>query len=397
MRFSIHRTCVLLVLAVVCPFFTVHSGETICVPWCSGAGPSIQSRREFQALDHEILRRASGGSRFDGPAQFQPFNLTELAAAAKQFRPFQYGENDIDDPIDVSPLPHGVRANMDGVVAIMFRSQLNEDVNPIRLVANKPTAQTENLCPRERLRDQVAAVHCTGFLIDHDLVVTASHCAKSNNNVFRFVFGFVMTKDGPRREYSKDDVRHGEIAYRSDPCLQPERDFVVFQLVDANGDPSPVTHRPLTLASRMARPGEALYMLGFPLGTPLKYSRNAKVRPMVNDVFFKANLDGYDHNSGSPVFSKDHKVIGMHVRGVPALFTSCGCKKTTGCPNNGCDGEDATHLTKLPSIAAIRETICRVKNRECELPTGFCREPKPGAASLCLRPESGASARNTPM
>ncbi|MCP4151268.1 MAG: trypsin-like peptidase domain-containing protein, partial [bacterium] len=61
--------------------------------------------------------------------------------------------------------------------------------------------------------------------------------------------------------------------------------------------------------------GEPVYVIGHPVGLPLKYSPGAKVSD-TRAAYFSADLDIYSCNSGSPVFnSTDHTVVGIVVRG----------------------------------------------------------------------------------
>ena len=68
-------------------------------------------------------------------------------------------------------------------------------------------------------------------------------------------------------------------------------------------------------------------------------------------TFFRANLDTYGGNSGSPVFNSDtHQIEGLLVRG-ETDFVMLGppnnCNVSTVFPDTGGDGEDCTRTTQL--------------------------------------------------
>lgn len=60
-------------------------------------------------------------------------------------------------------------------------------------------------------------------------------------------------------------------------------------------------------------------MLGHPSGLPMKWTTSAEVKENVEQKdYFKADLDAFSGNSGSPIFSDEtHQVIGMLVEGIP--------------------------------------------------------------------------------
>jgi V8-like Glu-specific endopeptidase len=60
---------------------------------------------------------------------------------------------------------------------------------------------------------------------------------------------------------------------------------------------------------------QSIYVIGHPVGLPLKYAPGARVGD-IRGSYFTADLDVYSDNAGSPVFcSETHDVIGMVVRG----------------------------------------------------------------------------------
>jgi V8-like Glu-specific endopeptidase len=92
--------------------------------------------------------------------------------------------------------------------------------------------------------------------------------------------------------------------------------------------------------------GQRLHVIGFPNGLPLKFAGNAQVRDNDPAAYFVADLDGFNGNSGSPVFNSDtHEVEGLFVRNGPDFELVGPCKRTFLCSGMGCVLPDCTRVT----------------------------------------------------
>jgi hypothetical protein len=77
---------------------------------------------------------------------------------------------------------------------------------------------------------------------------------------------------------------------------------------------------PLKVSKKRIELGSEIYMLGFPLGLPMKYHDNGFVTNTTTifdgESSFTHNLDTFSVNSGSSIFSADtNEIIGILVRG----------------------------------------------------------------------------------
>ena len=83
-------------------------------------------------------------------------------------------------------------------------------------------------------------------------------------------------------------------------------------------------------------------MIGHPCGLPLKCAPGASIDDFT-DNYFRADLDVYSGNSGSPVFcAETHELIGIVSRGKPADFRWTGtCWITMRYPKTGPDYKGA--------------------------------------------------------
>lgn len=96
---------------------------------------------------------------------------------------------------------------------------------------------------------------------------------------------------------------------------------------------------------------DPLYIVGCPVGLPLKHAGKAVVRDNSPKAYFIANLDAYGGNSGSPVFSADdqQQVEGILVRGAPDFERHpSGCLLSKVCPDTGCEGEHVLRIRQIP-------------------------------------------------
>lgn len=205
------------------------------------------------------------------------------------------------------------------------------------------------VCKDEKFSaDPTNAYACSGFLVGPDLLVTAGHCA-SNTGEVRNEEKMHCEAYGWLFDFQSDDFGRTQLAgitadrfYRCKKIIfavvdeaAPFRDFALIQL------DRPVTGRkPLNLAAEEPRLGDALHMIGYPFGTPMKLSRNAEVKTNVrSNQILLASLDTFEGNSGSAVFNAENEVVGILVGGTPtqSFFQKQGesCYRYNRCDEKG--------------------------------------------------------------
>ncbi len=172
-----------------------------------------------------------------------------------------------------------------------------------------------NLCAKEKFSNHHSINSCTGFLIGEDKIVSAGHCFMSDSDCENKLIVFsVLESNEVKKGYriSKENVFECKKIIKSVFDNEGQIDFAVIQL-----NKKVLNLTPLRLRSTgNIKLNDKVFMIGHPLGLPQVLSNDSLVNDNNNDHFFKATLDSFEGNSGSPVFnSKSHEVEGILVRG----------------------------------------------------------------------------------
>ena len=288
-----------------------------------------------------------------------------------------YGTDRRRDYFDIShPL---ILAASNSVLAFVPPAKYALSQNGLSLLT-RPLGAVMGLCSGEPFFDQPTAPVCTGFVIGENLVASAGHCISENWRAYRLVFGF-------RAQRSNDENALSVVKYKT--AFLSEDVFSITDIVARVEEPDGLDYsvvrvdRPITGHSALAlnvskplRPGDGVYVLGYPSGLPLKLGDDAAVRQVSDRGLFTANLDTFAGNSGSPVFNaSSHEVEGILVRGDTDYKSKGSCNVSMVCPNDGCTGETATSVEKLKNLLA-RSKARPTENSLQPFSKVFTSEPK---------------------
>ncbi len=168
-------------------------------------------------------------------------------------------------------------------------------------------------CPGNRFADQVTVPNCTGFLVKPDLLVTAAHCVKSQDDCdsFSWVFEYALA-DAADKNYTKaaaDRVYKCKKIVARNYQNFGDVDYAILQL-----DRPVAGRQPLKLAlDAKVTPGIELINIGNSNGLPLKFKDSAKINKVrAGGQAFESDLDTFGGDSGSPVFDAGTgEVIGI--------------------------------------------------------------------------------------
>jgi len=216
-----------------------------------------------------------------------------------------------------------------------------------------------NLCPGEKFREQPIGAFCSGSLVGEDLVMTAGHCIKDEAAcaAAKMVFGYAINKEGGEAvtTLSASEVYGcakivkrflgGEPGSANPTGQNLGADYALLQL-----DRKVTGHKPLAInRGDNLKKGDGIFVIGHPVGLPLKVAGGATVRDFSKVGYFVADLDTFGGNSGSPVFNtRTRKIEGILVRGDADFIGSpAGCTTMATYEQTGGRGEDVTKISAL--------------------------------------------------
>ncbi|MCK5073052.1 MAG: trypsin-like peptidase domain-containing protein [Bacteriovoracaceae bacterium] len=189
-----------------------------------------------------------------------------------------------------------------------------------------------NLCPGEIYADQYSLAACSGFLISSDILVTAGHCVLNMNdcNNYKWVFDY----------YDDSETFDGNNIYSCKKIIDQKykesswsvKDYAIIKLDRPVSKRSPLKFRK---SGRLSKK-DNLAIIGHPAGLPMKIAGDAKKQKWSKDekssfikslfkkyYYFRADLDSFAGNSGSPVINTDNGMVeGILVSGARDFITT---------------------------------------------------------------------------
>ena len=210
------------------------------------------------------------------------------------------------------------------------------------------------LCSDTRFSNQPNPGECSGFLIGPDLLMTAGHCVDSEElcEKNKWVFDYNLEKDTQRaglavRKENIYSCKKIAVSFVDEETLE---DYGIVQL------DRPVTGRqPVALRTESKiLDNQSVVVIGSPSGQPIKVTDGAFVRDNTNELYFSANLDSFQGNSGSAVFNADSGLVeGVLVRGEEDYLPNMKrlCLQVNRCKDDACMGEEVNRTTSIPEVA----------------------------------------------
>lgn len=187
------------------------------------------------------------------------------------------------------------------------------DLNEIfyQFDTSRTLSKVKRLCPGVRFEEQPVLSKCTGFLVAEDIVITAGHCVSSETQCrsFNWVFGY---KEGIEK-FTQDQVYNCQslITKNVSSSVFTSTDYAIIRLDRKVKDVEPLKFA----TDRRIRRNLEVLTIGHPDGLPMKIADNGFVTSRWLD-FFRADLDTFVGNSGSPVFNaRNGEVEGVLIEG----------------------------------------------------------------------------------
>jgi len=259
-----------------------------------------------------------------------------------------YGDDDRLDLADATAADFLEYARATALVTKRSDMGSLQSTTPFVNLAAVAYGEAFSLCSDEPFFEQPATGFCSSFLVAPDIMVTAGHCLRSQNDCSEAAFVFDYAVDDSGRDptvaakgniYLCDQVLHTKL--ESDTKL----DFAIVKLNRAVTGRTPLRMR----RSGEVSIGEDLTVIGNPSGLPTKIAGGAKVRSNDTAVYFRANLDTFGGNSGSAILNTRTGVVeGVLVRGEEDFELQDGdCMRSKRCADEACQGEEATRATEV--------------------------------------------------
>ena len=262
---------------------------------------------------------------------------------------FIYGE---DSRLEFFQAPAGKKRELfESSAAMVNRKYLSPESGGLTKVLGLSYGEHNRLCRNEPFYEQQSLASCSASLVAEDIVLTAGHCLSKPGKCgeVSFVFGYFRKDEGDRAEYvnTKDIYECKELLYQVGDEHSQGPDFALVRLDRTVEGRVPVEIR----KGGAMKGGEAVFAIGYPKGLPAKLAHNAKVLgPSSADQYFRADLDMYQNNSGSPVFSSTGKLVGILIGGAGEDFVldrAKGCYVSNRCSGARCEGEDIFGTTAI--------------------------------------------------
>jgi len=219
-----------------------------------------------------------------------------------------YGQ--FDNEFITNNSPTNLKHMATGISLIVPKKNIRRYDKNTKVINARELSRVGNICRSERFSDNLASPGgCTGFLVAPNLVATAGHCIKDKNDCKRMnmVFGVTVAKEiesgfqiANNNIYScKKIIKTTSTNELDFALIQLDRDVQARHIFEL-GDDAELTTK------------SSVYMMGHPMGLGVTYTEPGPVVSTISNSLFRARIDSFGGNSGSPVIDEEsNKVVGI--------------------------------------------------------------------------------------
>lgn len=230
-----------------------------------------------------------------------------------------------DDRVDIEKVKNReIKELSKSIPALILKRNLISKDQDRFLIKSRSYTKDFGFCEDEKfVKKQALVANCSAFLVGEDIIGTAAHCISEDQKMglkdYAVVFDYKADSNGHSPKHVlKNNVYYFKEFIKNEYEWVHFKDYALIRLTKAVEDREPLV---LNTGSRVSV-GTPLFILGYPLGLPLKYQPNGEVLSTDNKTnSFRHQLDTFSVNSGSAVFNANTKeIVGIHVRGTGSNY-----------------------------------------------------------------------------
>lgn len=218
----------------------------------------------------------------------------------------------LDNRVDGSAITEKNLIQLKSAIGLMVSKDQVETGLLTSKIKATPMTESVNACKDVRYSNELTIQSCTAFLIAPDLMATAGHCIQEAIDCENKIIAFDVNEASQKGDHYK--VLNSNIFECQEVVAQSFNDSGDYSVFRLKKKPRRASLQLRTKGELTAK--EKVLMLGHPLGQPLKLSPAVSPTDLTNPLLFKAPLNSFVGNSGSPVINaRTLKVEGILVNG----------------------------------------------------------------------------------
>lgn len=245
----------------------------------------------------------------------------------------------------------------------LYQSAVNQDEFSFNQL---PMRLHYNVCEEERFSEQVPLPTCTAFLVGPDLLLTAGHCVRSEDDCKKNTWFFDYV-EGTEKIHKNNMYSCKKLIDRKLVTTEHNvKDYALIQLDRPVEGREPLKIR---ISGKVSKKTPVI-VIGHPIGLPMKIADGAQVsgfslsdwlRP-INSFkerknYFVTNTDTYMGNSGSPVFNENTGLVeGILIQGKKDFYyTNNDCLRSINYKKKNKNSDEK--VLRILKVDGLKEEI----------------------------------------